>query len=177
MSSPLRWLLHPADSYKRRRHYLGFGVHSPMAYRLINDVVRRHGRYYLYDELDCLPCNPGGRHSHLVRMAHRLCARFPWRNVWIDPGLPEIYSHAPGTAERTQDASADLCIARGHLPAAALERLAKPGADTVASLVIDPEPAMLREIEETMPRGVILEGHDVLIALARRDIAFIKYAI
>lgn len=177
MSSPLRWLLHPADSYKRRRHYLGFGVHSPMAYRLINDVVRRHGRYYLYDELDSLPCNPGGRHSHLVRMAHRLCARFPWRNVWIDPGLPEIYSHAPGTAERTQDASADLCIAHGHLPAAALERLAKPGADTVASLVIDPEPATLREIEETMPRGVILEGHDVLIALARRDIAFIKYAI
>ena len=177
MTSLLRRLLHPADTYKRRRHRLGFGVHSPMAYRLINDVVRRHERYYLYDELDSHPCNPGGRHSRLARMAHRLCARFPWRNVWIDPGLPEIYSHAVEEVQRGADASADLCIAGRHLPAAALERLAEPGADTVASLVIDPEPSTLRKIEETMPHGVILEGHDALIALARRDIAFIKYAI
>lgn len=177
MTSLLRWLLHPADSYKRRRHHLGFGVHSPMAFRLIKDVVRQHERYYLYDELDCLPCNPGGRHRRLVRMAHRLASRFPWRNVWVDPGLPEIYSRASGSAERAADTSAELCIAHGHLPAAALARLAKPGGDMVASLVVNPEPGTIGEIEKAMPRGVILEGHDVLIALARRDIAFIKYTI
>lgn len=69
--------------FLRRR---GFGVHSPLAYSLIRDTLRRgRERYYAYDEMEAEP------RSAMLETALRVLCRFAPRRVQVDtPAMAEV---------------------------------------------------------------------------------------
>lgn len=97
-----------ADIYRRWRHGRGFGVHSPYAFRMVNDVLRLPPdyAYYAYDDI--------------ARERHRLQAPVPLAEAFLifravnefQPSLVAILARGP--LERL------LC---------SIVRLASPGAE------------------------------------------------
>ena len=41
-----------AQWYKRLRHSKGFGIHSPFAFMLVNEIINSRCRYYGYDDIE-----------------------------------------------------------------------------------------------------------------------------
>lgn len=68
----------------RWRHTRGFGVHSPMAYAFLENIVR-------------LPyaCYADARYaSHEERLLHRIAARMAPETVYFDSGIPDSLREA-----------------------------------------------------------------------------------
>lgn len=56
------------------RHGRGFGVHSPLAYRLIADILRDRPAYYADSRIDAMSANKRAR--RIARIVVRLAAYF-----------------------------------------------------------------------------------------------------
>lgn len=78
---------------ERYRHSRGFGVHSPFAFALVNDVLRRSRGYAYYgdEELDHVIYNCNPAHGRRVRrracVLLRLAARLGFSSAWVDKSL------------------------------------------------------------------------------------------
>lgn len=57
------------DSLNRYRHNRGFGVHSPLAFKLITGVIHERARYYSYDNIEALF---GRREATMAKRIFRL---------------------------------------------------------------------------------------------------------
>lgn len=81
-----------ADSYKRWRHGRGFGVHSPFAYRFVNDIVRtRRGYgYYAGPELEYLLKGRPRRDRQFWRMVFRIGARLNLKSLYLPHDAPAL---------------------------------------------------------------------------------------
>lgn len=78
MTDPLRYIL-------RYRTSRGFGVHSPLAYRLITEVINGREDYYDYEEIDRLAsCR---RERERLRMLYRIAVRFVDREWYYMDGV------------------------------------------------------------------------------------------
>ena len=79
-------MISPAMLYKRWRHGRGFGVHSPMAYHLIHEVIRDRSAVY-YHERSAAAATCGLRPGTLSAVYRLIADRDP-RSVAIvcDPG-------------------------------------------------------------------------------------------
>lgn len=105
--------------FRRLRHGLGFGIHSPFAYRFITEVLnlpKEYGYYpYLYIEDDA------------SRTIFRIAARFQPRKVCVVdnvPGVRKAISYAAPKAANAAMFEADMIVfdAAGQrkLPASSL---------------------------------------------------------
>lgn len=74
-------MISPAMLYKRWRHGRGFGVHSPMAYHMIHEVIGLRSAAYYHQE--AASGAPGGVPRKTVRAIYRLVADRDPRSVVI----------------------------------------------------------------------------------------------
>ena len=86
-----------AARYKRWRHTRGFGVHSPLAYRIVRDVVRPRRGYAYYGDAE-INDTFEGRVDRLMwrhaRMLLRLCALLRPRSVYLPQGIHAAFPTA-----------------------------------------------------------------------------------
>lgn len=166
----------------------GYGVHSPLAFRLVRHVIRppRDVIYYGEETLLYGPEASKGLDTLTLRRARillRFAAELQPAYVWTSPGIPDIFTEAlrlAGCVVRIYDGAvfpdeiyeADMIVTAGRrIPKKALRRLLRPGR-AVATFGLKPE--NLQAIADSMSGGVVLEGRESLLAVNTRD-EFLHY--
>lgn len=166
------------DGYKRRRHSLGFGVHSPLAYRVVRECVMARGSYYAYPELDAmLETVRGhiGRRKRRVRMTHRMAARFPRRKVCMggdmEPALAAAVALALPKARIT-----DVCVDATFALWQGSDCPYTPAADSVLVLFSVGADCVKRVWSE-MDCGIMLYSPDSAMVVADRGVSKVRYTV
>lgn len=95
--------------FKRWRHGRGFGVHSPFAFRMVEDVIRnpRGTRYYAYRSIrfECKDISGSLRNHYMMlfRLTARLGAAHFYFSPATDPLLEKVLRHAaPSVSARVR---------------------------------------------------------------------------
>lgn len=178
------------DRFQRWRASKGYGVHSPLAFSLVRNVVspQRDVAYYgeerLRESFLSNGCSPA-----LFRRACLLLRFVAERQpayVWISPNLPDIFIEAvrlAGCVVRIYDGAifpgevfnADMIVLNGaRLTKRELARFFRPGKSLIG---FDLKPAFMKTTEGALPGGVVLEGMESLLAVATADPAIHRYGI
>lgn len=162
------------ERYLRWRASKGYGVHSPLAFRIIGNVIRppRDVIYYGEERLAALPAS-----WTLIRQARillRLVAELQPAYVWCSPKLPEIFIDAirmAGGVVRLYDGAtfpddidrADMVVL--YKARLTKQRLAKLMKRDVTVIGFDLKPQMLNYLESAFAGGVMLDGVKSAIAV------------
>lgn len=171
----------------RFRHTRGYGVHSPLAYRLVKHVVRppRDVVYYGEEQLQALP-GVFGRRLRNARVLLRLVAEFQPSFVWVAPKTDELLMEAvrlAGCAVRVFDGAhfpqeafnSDFIVTEGRgITGKLASQLLSAGKPMVAFGVPG---TVMAAPHTTLTGGVILEGTDSFIAVPRSDPALHSYIV
>lgn len=174
------------ELFSRWRHTKGYGVHSPLAFRLVTHVVRprRDVIYYGEERLDAssLPY----REIRRARILLRLVAELQPSYVWGSPDLPQIYADAirlAGCVVRVYDgelypddfSKADLIVLNDFKPKKAeFRKMLAAGKSLIA---FDVKPKVVEWACQLLKGGVLLEAGKSLIAVSTRDEAAHIYRI
>ena len=176
------------DLFRRWRARRGYGVHSPLAYRLVRHVVRpeRGVAYYgeerLADELTGATPQEVGR----ARLLLRFVAEMQPSAVWVSPGMPERLLEAirlAGCVVRVFDGAlfpermleADMIVIwRKWIAKRELRRALRPGCSLIA---FEMKANFARVLADCLPGGVMLAGRDAVMAVATADPALHSYDI
>lgn len=172
-----------SEKFRRWRASKGYGVHSPLAFRLVKNVVKPQRGYTFYGEeqLEALSAARRDYDSTLLKRAKlllRLVAELRPSFVWTAPGLPEIMLEAvrlAGAAIRLYDGKifpnehydADLIVIQGKKHGSLLNSsFFKPGKSLLA---FDVPEGVSESVGAMLPGGVVLQGGDSLIVVATAD--------
>lgn len=168
-----------AAAYKRRRHTIGFGVHSPLAYRVVRDCVMQKDSYYAYAELDSLldVSRPHRwRRRRRTRMLHRLAARLPRPTIALSGSVDAATAAAVSLAlphARVAESSHSghtLCVAAGSL--GDFEPL-----DGNVLFAFDITSADIELLWSRMQWGVMLYDRDAMIVVADKGVTKLRYSV
>lgn len=174
--------------FYRWRATRGYGVHSPLAFRLVKNVVRppRDVMYYGEERL-LLETERHSRHDiAAARLLLRFVAEMQPATVWTAGSLPELYHRAislAGCVVRIYDGKlfpkdidkADMTVLyKSGLRKPQLERAVAAGKSLIG---FDLKPSFAGNVVQAMPGGVVLEGRKVFIAAVTSDEAVHKYRI
>lgn len=176
-----------ADAYKRWRHTRGYGVHSPFAFRIVNEVIRepRGYRYYGYDETDAAGTSGSRRMRRMARMLLRLAACLDVRSAFVAGSeVSAVYSAAlrcarSGMIISGSPADIDRCrliCAPGDAmpPASLFSLISTPGR---IMLLSDVDDSLAAALFEALQQGVMFRsGSDVMI-IARDGMQKISYTV
>lgn len=166
------------EHFKRWRATRGYGVHSPMAFKLLQRVVRppRDVAFYGEEILECQTVPQ--RDIRRARMLLRLVAFLQPAYVWTSPGLPQIYVEAirlGGGVIRIYDgeifpdeaSKADMVVCHDfRLTKKFLKKVMGAGKSLVA---FGCGTSSLRNVCESLKGGVALEGLTSVIAVNTAD--------
>lgn len=160
------------ERYRRWKATRGYGVHSPLAFRIVKHVIRpsRDVKYYGEERLEDSP-QPFSiiRKSRLLL---RFVAEMQPAYVWTSPGLPEIFVDAirlAGCVVRIYDGKvfpdeidkADMIVLyKAHLAKKILDREMKR---KITLIGFDLEPKMIANIRGLFKGGVLLDAVDGIL--------------
>lgn len=164
------------DRFRRWRASRGYGVHSPLAFRLVSRVVRpeRGVAYYGEELLRLSPSGAGSRMRERARLLLRFVAELQPSFVWFSPGLPELYREAvrlAGCAVRVFDGkifpdetvNADMIVLDGYsLRKKDLTAALRPGSSLIG---FDLKPSFVDNVMKTIKGGVVIDGKGSVIAV------------
>lgn len=157
----------------RRRHRLGFGVHSPFAYRVVKDVIAPGHKYRYYAEEAIAACDSPSRHiTRLAVMVHRLAGRHNYRVKFdaLSPSVEALMRHAAESAYSSSSADAPvLLITSESLEADTLTRACR---EHISLLILS-----RYESVDTPPTGVLFIDTDALLYIPYDKTAFVAYDI
>lgn len=173
-------------SYKRWRHTRGFGVHSPYAYRFVENVVHpgRLYSYYGYSDIDAT-CGSEG-FSRRVRREARMFLRFlvfmnP-KSVYIPVGANAAFHAAANALGKTlhierKPKNAEKCeILTSHRNFTPLETLCRHLAVSGHSItLIDAPEGWNEELFNALPSGLMIFGRHNTIVISREGMQKIAY--
>lgn len=173
------------ESYKRLRHTKGFGVHSPMAYSVVKQVISLGNSYayYGYSEIDhAARCGGGCRRS--ARILLRLASHTDVRDAWIPHSAPTIYKAALMASRsdiRLRHGLENItkcdmmCSDAALTPLSTLcEYVSAPG--RTLALRNAPE-EWQQKIFDAMEGGIMLYGKRNLIIITREEMQKVSYSI
>ncbi len=183
----MSFLTSPFKSYVRWRHSLGFGVHSPFAYTLVQMAVNPgiYG-YYGYSDIDRVILAPGFKgdsHSRAdARLLLRLLVNLRSRRLLLPEGLPAMCAAARAAGvgcvkfkgnNLPKPHPGDLLVSIADVPGPSeLEARIKAGS---AILAISPTKQCVETMYEACKRGLIFHGNRIVITVPREDMAFVAY--
>lgn len=164
--------------FYRRRATRGYGVHSPLAFRIVKNVVRppRDVRYYGEDRL--LLSDASLREIRQARMLLRFVAEMQPVTIWAGSKLPDLFIDAirlAGGVVRIYDgklfpeavADADMMVAYGSgVKKEVVRKFLKPGKSVIG---FSQKPSFLKGILAAPGGGVVIDGVDGVIAVATGD--------
>lgn len=178
-----------SERFRRWRAGKGYGVHSPLAFRLVRNVVRppRDVIYYGEERLE-LEAPEGTPRSDVrrARLLLRLVAELQPAYVWTSPGLPDIFMEAirlAGCVVRIFDgrvfpdglADADMAVVDSiYIKKKDLLRFLKHGRALVG---FDVPKRFFAMFGSAMQGGVMLDGSGSLIAVASPGDALHSYDV
>lgn len=178
------------DRFLRWKRSKGYGIHSPLAFRLIWRVVTpdKDKAYYGEEYLEGMapPGLRGYRRLRQAQMLLRFVADVQPDFVWTPAPLPEIMREAisragcvirifEGTAYLSELDKAEMVVLDGEkLSAKLLPRVMKPGKSMIAFNV--PE-SFVRRVAAELKCGVMLEGIGSFIAIFRDDVSPMVYSV
>lgn len=169
---------------RRRRATKGYGVHSPLAFRLLKHVIRpqRDVVYYGEEKLARLADVASGavsfRQLQQARVLLRFVAELQPAYVWMSAGMPQIFHEAvrmAGCVVRIYDgelfpeemSKADMIVAADcKLKKTELRKIMVPGKSMISFGVA---PKKMDQVRSLMKGGVILDGKESIIAVNTRD--------
>lgn len=174
-----------AESYKRWRHTRGYGVHSPFAFTLIERVVHPRGvRYYGYRDIDDA-CSASEHHvAEQARFLLRLLSTLRIESVYLPPSAHPAFIIAARCADHRMRVERDRELAGNcqligtrceDISSEALCRhLSTPGnvvcLDKTSHAVAD-------RLFEGLSEGLMFEGRDSLIIIARPHMQKVRYTV
>lgn len=178
------------ERLSRLRRNRGYGVHSPLAFRLTWRILRpeSHLAYYGYDVLESRAAELKSSKKDLDRakMLLRATAEFKPQYVWVSHTLPELYREAlrlaggvirifdsnvyPREFERAQM----LVVYRQKFPAATWRQMAVADKSIVA---FDVTPGAIAKARSVLKSGIMLEGFDSFIMACRDGVAPQSYRV
>ena len=175
-----------ARCYLRWRHTRGFGVHSPFAFRLQQQVVRPGDvTYYGYRDIDqALDENASTRIRSEARMLLRLAVFLRPKSVFLSHGAHPAYHSAVKAAgsaitiERRphRAASCDLiCFRADALPLEEMTAYLADGEHALA--VVDIPDGWVRSIADSMPEGLVIHSLRNALFIVRRDMRRVEYTM
>lgn len=162
----------------RWRASRGYGVHSPLAFRIVGHVVRPPRDVVYYGEERLMASGAPGPDVSEARRLLRFVAELQPSTVWTSPGLPEIYKEAislagcvvrifDGKAYPPGAANADMAVAVGRsLKSRDLPAVVRPGRSLFATGV---SAGLTSRVRKAMKGGVMVEGRRSLMAVATAD--------
>ena len=165
----------------------GHGVHSPLAFRLIEHVVRppRSVVYYGEERLKAMP-DLAGIQLRRARMLLRLTAELQPSRVWLSPKASqsleesvrfagEVIRIFDGKIYPNEAESADLIVFDGgKANFKLLNRLVEAEKNVIA---FGWKPRELNKVESLMKGGVLLNGVESFIMINRQGEELHKYNI
>lgn len=188
-----------AELFSRWRHTKGYGVHSPLAFRLLKHVVRPHRdvAYYGEEKLDSMAygmakSGRGRKEGISYRLLRRACIllRFVAEQqpsyVWVSPGLPELYSEAirlAGCVVRIYDgevfpdeiSKADMLVLDNFkLKKGELKKVLLPGKALIA---FESSQKFKDTAQSVMTGGVFLDAASTFLAVCTADPTVHSYKI
>lgn len=167
------------NRFLRWRRSKGYGIHSPLAFRLIWRVLRPEP-YVAYYGYPYVGKNPR------ARLLLRLTADVQPAYVWVSPGTRGDYLEAirrAGGVVRVFDGSlfpdqitkADMVLLDGYkLKADILKKVLKAPRTVVA---FDVPTTFVERAAKLMKEGVMLEGLGSFIMLCREEVSPMVYAV
>ena len=173
-------------SYLRWRHTRGYGVHSPLAYRIVCDVLQEHDRYYAYPEIDAATRSSErgcGRCMRRARMLHRLASRFPALRAETGENLHPAMKLAVGEAKYSgsHPQASSLIAAQGDEARSVIGRLPEMCTEARNGRVIlalfSLTQVEIDELWEGMDCGVLLAGRDAAIAVLDAGVSKVRYTV
>ena len=194
--------MNPWKAYIRWRHRRGFGVHSPFAYNLVNTAINpgKYG-YYGYARIDRVILSSAFEGYPQLRKDARLvlrllinleCVRLLLPEALPEPALKAMRAVSAGASAYTvvirsgsniKPHKKDLLFADGSIPYGDLHS-PLPGhpADLStrieagsAVMLVNPTPGQIEALYHACRHGVIFEGTRVIVAVPRKDMAFVSY--
>lgn len=175
--------------FQRWRHYKGYGVHSPFAYRFVTNVLRP-GRYsfYSYEEIDNF-LTPAERKDYrhinfikfIIRLANFLktrrivsfgkinkgasAAALALRLPAIDISEKEFFSFETGDLLIAGEDFYDISLLRNAVSCG------------VAIFAIRPSFEIREFLETPLDRGILFNDKDRIILIPREETAYVAYDI
>ncbi|MCH5229639.1 MAG: hypothetical protein J1F12_06570 [Muribaculaceae bacterium] len=176
------------DIFIRWRHSKGFGVHSPYAFRFVNDVVRPGVyKYYSYDELDSLlegSERKNYRFQELIKFTLRLAVFLKTQRI-VAPGksrLAEIVSKALNLKRYGTLGTSGFLFQEGDLLISEKgnvkgEYLQKAIAENIPVFAIKPDEETRKILSSPIPRGVAFKDNERIVLIPREEMAYVSYDI
>ena len=185
-----------AEGLRRRRATRGYGVHSPLAFRLVKEVVRppkdvayygeeKLAHHWLYRPDSSRPA-VSRRELRRALLLLRFVARMRPSYIWTSTALPEIYSDAISLAgcvvrifdgkvfpDRLQDADM-VVIDSASFKKKDLQRFLSPGK---AFAGFSLKPSLIKSVGEAIKGGVMLSDDSSLLAVATADPSLHSYKV
>lgn len=174
------------ERFRRWRANRGYGIHSPLAYRIVKNVVNPPGGVMYYGE-ECLKSSEiSGMLLNRCRLLLRLVAELQPAYVWMSPGCPEEFYEAVrmgggvvriynGEIFPDKAGSADMVVSFGYkLQGRVLRKILEPGKTLIAFSVAG---KWMEKLTSLVAGGVVFEGVESVIALCRSGDASHIYKI
>lgn len=172
----------------RWRHDFGYGVHSPLGFRIVREVLNpsRGYAFYGYDRLEALASSQKDPNSERrARMLLRLGAQTQPSIVWHSEELPKIYREAlklAGGIVRILDGSifpddipkAEMIIFYRSIPEEIGKLVGRPD-KTIVALDIGEE--RVREIASMVREGIAFDAVDSALIITGSGISPIVYPV
>lgn len=175
-----------SERIKRWRASKGYGVHSPLAFRIVKTVVRP-GREYSYYGEERLSL---GRETPLLTRRARLLLRFVAElqpsYVWVSPDMPEVMKEAirlAGGVVRLYDGDlypddydkADMVVVYGKgLKKAHLRKVMTAGKSLIGFDIGDRFTAWVAEL---MAGGIVFDAAGSVMAVNTADSTVHSYKV
>lgn len=163
------------ERFYRWKASRGYGVHSPLAFRLIKNVVRPERGVIYYGE-ERLGETEGlyGRPLARARLLLRIVAELQPAYVWVSPGIPEYFLEAirlaggvvriyEGDVFPDEIAKADLIVLCSYNLKKALLKKIMQGRKAIVGF--DVKRSLEEGLEAVMKSGVILDACGNIIAV------------
>ena len=180
-----------AGAYLRWRHSHGYGVHSPFAYRFVEQAVRpgRGYSFYGYADIDAsltgFKGSAYGRTRHDARLLLRCAAFLRAGRVLMGPSAPAVFS----VAARGAGARSETWKSRHPAPPKpgdilvtgpswrAPEEISRRLAAGTTVIAFDPAPEAWAEMMAFTAPGLLLHGRRIIMAIPNPAMAFTTYAM
>lgn len=175
-----------AEWLRRLRGSRGYGIHSPLAFRLVKNVIRPRNEAIYYGEEKLMFSSYSPSIIRRARILLRFVAELQPSYVWMSPGIPEIYKDAvkyAGCVVRIYDGEifpreivhSDMVVSSGvSIKKNDLKKVLDNGKSFIG---FDLSKPAIVKVSDSLGGGVILDGVDSIIAVASPSDALHKYEI
>lgn len=177
-----------AQWYKRLRHSKGFGIHSPFAFMLVNEIINCRYRYYGYDDIEpYIDSMKGCKQRRLARLLIRLVGRISFKKFVAIGETDEVLIKAVEIADSRVEV--ERCVEEVLSPSLIYVAGLCDAEELSASMQVEGNVFVfdglcdgeLRKRYEALlsecRHGVVLEDCDMSIVFVRNHLPFVKYSM